>query len=72
MSLLRIRLANKGVVILLQISTRIAPFDGSSTLAVIEIHRHVFAGVAIFTTIRSPTSIDKKFMLVHGTAVKIG
>lgn len=72
MPFLRIRLADKGVIILLQIAAWIAPFNGPSAFTMIEVHWHVFARVLIFAPIWSPPTINKKFVLAHGTAVKQG
>jgi hypothetical protein len=66
MTSLWVRLADKCVIILLQRPPAYPAFGGFSTLSMIQIDRHILAGVAIQAAIHTAPSIDKKFMLAHG------
>lgn len=71
MSQLGVGLTDKGVVVLLQRATCIAPFGRFATFAMIEIQRHIAAGVAVKPTVVTFAAIYKKLVFVHDNAVVI-
>lgn len=71
MSQLGIGFADKGIVVLLQRAICIAPFGRFATFAMVEIQRHIAAGVAVKSTVVTFAAIYKKLMFVHDDAMAI-
>lgn len=69
-ALLRVRLTDEGVVILFKRAVAVASFNGFAPFPVIDINGQALAGIPVSATILTPSTIDKKFVLVHGAISK--
>lgn len=65
MSLRGLIILDESQVVLLQAAVRSSTLNGFAALTVVEIHRQIFAGVAVDATICSLAAIDKEFVFTH-------
>lgn len=54
-----------GVVILFQRAVGGAPISGFAPFPVVQIQRHILAGIGVQAPIPAPTAVNKNFVRVH-------